>query len=140
MTTARDALRTTSIFRFRTLTNNLFIRNNLNQGCTHPYVTRYADYTVCTTWLRLFLHEPNKNWDQSLIIYAWCLLYHCWSFRVICLEYLGSSPFCGFRFSHLYGFLCCIMLWVLFVFVLCIVFPMLPVFLDCPLLIDFGFI
>jgi hypothetical protein len=24
------------------------------------------DYTVCTTWLRLFLHEPNKNCDQSL--------------------------------------------------------------------------
>ena len=27
--------------------------------------------------------------------------------RVICLEYLGSTPFCGFHFSHLYGFLCC---------------------------------
>jgi hypothetical protein len=23
-------------------------------------------YTVWTTWLRLFLHEPNKNCDQSL--------------------------------------------------------------------------
>ena len=24
---------------------------------------------MCTTWLRLFLHEPNKNCDQSLNIY-----------------------------------------------------------------------
>jgi hypothetical protein len=32
----------------------------------------YAGYTVCTsstTWLRLFLHEPNKNCDQSFNIY-----------------------------------------------------------------------
>ena len=42
-----------------------FIRNNLNQ-VVHPCVTRYAGYMVCTTWLRLFLHEPNKNCDQSL--------------------------------------------------------------------------
>ena len=26
---------------------------------------RNAGYTVCTTWLRLFLHEPNTNCDQS---------------------------------------------------------------------------
>ena len=32
-----------------------FIRNTLN-----------ASYTVCTTWLRLFLHEPNKYCDKSL--------------------------------------------------------------------------
>ena len=38
-----------------------FIRNNLNQ------VVHTAGYTVCTTWLRLFLHEPNKNCNQSLI-------------------------------------------------------------------------
>jgi hypothetical protein len=25
-----------------------------------------AGYTVCTTWLRLFLHEPNTNCDQFL--------------------------------------------------------------------------
>jgi hypothetical protein len=41
-----------------------FIRNNLNQ-----VIHSYAGYTVCTTWLRLFLHEPNKNCDQSLIIF-----------------------------------------------------------------------
>ena len=29
---------------------------------------RYASYMAWTTWLRLFLHEPNKNWDQSLNI------------------------------------------------------------------------
>ena len=33
---------------------------------THPCVTRFAGYTVCTTFLSLFLHEPKKNWDQSL--------------------------------------------------------------------------
>ena len=33
-------------------------------------------YTVCTTWLRLFLHEPNKNCDQSLKMF-------CWSFFVL---------------------------------------------------------
>jgi hypothetical protein len=27
---------------------------------------RYAGYMVCTTWLSLFLHEPNKNCDQSI--------------------------------------------------------------------------
>ena len=98
MTTARDALRTTSIFRFRSLTNNLnffkpiktrikwhvtlkliykdwsklfvrFIRNNLNQVVHNLCATRYADYTVCTTWFRLFLHEQNKNCDQSLSIF-----------------------------------------------------------------------
>ena len=36
-------------------------------GCIHPCVTCYAGYSVCTTWLRLFLHELNKNCDQSLI-------------------------------------------------------------------------
>ena len=33
-------------------------------------------YTVCTTWLRLFLHEPNKNCNQSLKTF-------CWSFFVL---------------------------------------------------------
>jgi hypothetical protein len=51
MTMTRDALKTTSIFR----------------GYTHPCLTCVAGYTLCTTWLRLFLHEPNKNSDQSLI-------------------------------------------------------------------------
>jgi hypothetical protein len=33
-----------------------FFRNNL------------ADYTVCIPWLMLFLHEPNNNCNQSLIV------------------------------------------------------------------------
>ena len=33
-----------------------------------PYFEK--GYTVCTTWLRLFLHEPNKNCDQSLIVFS----------------------------------------------------------------------
>jgi hypothetical protein len=51
MTTTCDALRTTFIFRFRTLTNNL---NFLNQ--------RRGVYNL----IELFLHEPNKNCGQSL--------------------------------------------------------------------------
>ena len=53
------------IFQCTTLENNLnflnqflfvrFIRNNPNQ-----------DYTVCTTWLRLFLREPKNKCGQSL--------------------------------------------------------------------------
>jgi len=30
-------------------------------------IDRNAGYTVCTIWLRIFLHEPNKNCDQPLI-------------------------------------------------------------------------
>jgi hypothetical protein len=37
-----------------------FLRNNPNQ-VVHCY-------TVCATWLRLFLHGQNKNCDQSLTI------------------------------------------------------------------------
>jgi hypothetical protein len=32
-----------------------------------------APLGLCTTWLRLFLHEPNKNCDRSLIM----TIYHC---------------------------------------------------------------
>jgi hypothetical protein len=47
---------------------------------THPWVTRFASYTVCTTFLSLFLHEPKQIWDQSLnesddCITSWRLLW-----------------------------------------------------------------
>ena len=35
-----------------------------------PCVTN-AGYMVYTTWLRLFLHEPNTNCDQSFIKERW---------------------------------------------------------------------
>ena len=35
------------------------------QVCLRSYIIA-ASYTVCTTWLRLFLHEPSKYCDQSL--------------------------------------------------------------------------
>jgi hypothetical protein len=38
--------------------------------------------------------------------------------------------------SHLFSFLCCVVLFAMFVFVLCLVCQMLPVSLDCP----FGFL
>jgi hypothetical protein len=44
----------------------------------------------------------------------------------------GFTPvFGGVHVAHLFNFLCC----VLFVFVLCLVYPLLPVSLDCPFLI-----
>jgi len=43
--------------------------------------------------------------------------------------------FGGVRVAHLFSFLCCVVLLCLFVFVLCLVYPMLPVFLDFPFLI-----
>ena len=47
---------------------------------------------------------------------------------------LGSrSVFGGFCVAHLFSFLCCV--FVLLVFVLCLVHPMLPVSLDCPFLV-----
>jgi len=46
-------------------------------------------------------------------------------------EHLDSPDFGGLCIAHLSSFLCC----VLFVFVLCLVYPMLIVSLDCPFLI-----
>ena len=38
-------------------------------------------YTVCTTWLRLFLHEPNKNYDQSLNVSTYSVDCNRWKNR-----------------------------------------------------------
>jgi hypothetical protein len=51
---------------------NLFIRIDRNYLFGSFEITSIRLYTplrnsVCTTWLRLFLHELNKNCDQSLI-------------------------------------------------------------------------
>jgi hypothetical protein len=44
-----------------------FIRIDRNYLFGSFEITSIRLYTpVCTTWLRLFLHEPNKNCDQSL--------------------------------------------------------------------------
>jgi len=52
--------------------------------------------------------------------------------QLILLNHLGWLPiFGGVHVAHLFSFLCC----VLFVFVLCLVCPMLPVSLDCQFLI-----
>jgi hypothetical protein len=49
-------------------------------------------------------------------------------------EHLGSSPsFGGSRVVHLFSFLCCVFL-VFFGSELCLVYPMLPVSVDCLLL------
>ena len=51
------------------------------------------------------------------------------------LNYLDSPPafWWGTCFAHRFSFLCCV--FVLPVLVLCLVYPMLPVSLDCPFLI-----
>ena len=52
-------------------------------------------------------------------------------------EHLGLSlVFGGTHVAHLISFLCCVICFVLFVVVLCLLYPMLPVSLDCP----FGFL
>ena len=49
-------------------------------------------------------------------------------------EHLRSPPvFCEFVLLIVFSFLCCV--FVLIVFVLCLVYQMLPVSLDCPFLI-----
>jgi hypothetical protein len=40
-----------------------------------------AGYTVCTTFLSLFLHEPKKNWDQSLNGFPRAISHWRWSLR-----------------------------------------------------------
>ena len=53
-------------------------------------------------------------------------------------EHLCSPPvFSGVRVAHRFSFLCCV--FVLFVFVLCLVYPLLPVFLDCPFRLSLWF-
>ena len=57
-------------------------------------------------------------------------------------EHLGSSPvFSGICVANLFSFLCCVVflfffLCDVFVFVLCLVCPMLPVSLDYPFLVS----
>jgi hypothetical protein len=51
-------------------------------------------------------------------------------------EHLCSPPrFFGVCVAHLFTFLCWVMFFVLFVFVLCLVYPILPVSLHCSFLI-----
>jgi hypothetical protein len=53
----------------------------------------------------------------------------------MCQSYIDKLEprfFCGIFVHHLFIFLC---VFLVFVFVLCIVYPMFPVSLDCPLLI-----
>jgi hypothetical protein len=53
-------------------------------------------YTVCTTWLRLFLHEPNKNCDQSLKMFCWSffVLLSFFDLRILIAPLVSSSFYC----------------------------------------------
>ena len=69
------------------------------------------------------------------------LSFLCCVFGGVCVDHLFSFLSCVFGrvcVDHLFSFLCCVVYFVivLFVSVLCLVYPMLPVYLDCPFLID----
>jgi hypothetical protein len=68
-------------------------------------------YTVCTTWLRLFLHEPNKNCDQSLKMFCWSffVLLSFFDLRILIAPLVSSNFYCrslfvvlsfSFSFGH----------------------------------------
>lgn len=67
---------------------------------------------------------------------------HIFSNLVMYCEHIGSDPtFDEARVAHLFSFLSCVVFFVMFVFVLCLMFPMLPVSLAHPFLIaPFGFL
>ena len=78
----------------------LFSTNNLQlskePSFTHSYVTRYTGYTVCTTWLRLFLHGLNKNCDQSLhvlLITKYLFLYFVIRLRETYCNFLSLTEY-----------------------------------------------
>jgi len=69
---------------------------------------------------------------KSHVIFILFVLVNVWWCPTPIREHLDSPPDVGgVRVAHLYSFLC----FVLFVFILCLVYPMLPVSLDCPFLI-----
>jgi hypothetical protein len=68
-------------------------------------------------------HGKNKlHFDEMMISVFWT-----------CLSFVGAwvhpPVLCGVHIAHLFSFLCCV--FVLFVFILCLVYPMLPVSRDC---------
>jgi hypothetical protein len=79
MTTARNTLRTTSVFRLRSLTNKNYLFGSFKITSIRLYTLlhnplRYTGYTVCTTWLRLFLQKiawwqrHTTPWERRLFL------------------------------------------------------------------------
>jgi hypothetical protein len=79
----------------------------------------YAGYTVCTTWLMLFLHESNKNCDQSLnISKAIChALLELIDMSRGCLFYCLMSRGCSFYCLICHVVVCFIVWYVTWLFV-----------------------
>jgi len=77
----------------------------------------------------------SSTTDPSILHnYSPIWLYHFTScFSTSYVPFGSTWVFGGVRVAHPFSFLCCV--FVLFVFVLCPVYPMLPVSLDCPFLI-----
>jgi hypothetical protein len=86
--------------------SKLFVRF-IQSGYTHSCVNKYAGYTVCATWLRLFLHELNKNYDQSLntifVSNAIYQFWHCIQCQIFSLSVLDSNVVDRGMFEHLSG-------------------------------------
>ena len=84
----------------------------------------------CVEWCLVFLEQPGG----CLIRCNNCLPYaSTW----ILPQFFGEV-----RVTNLFSLLCCVMFYVLsvlFIFILCVVYPMLTVSLDCPLLITLQF-
>ena len=119
-------------------------------------------YTTSSTYMIFFLKSsiwscecclmPSEQFFNYIMTRTSCFLMTWW-WCLFCtlrpkslVEFLTfrkhlSSPlvFGVVRVSHLFSFLCCH--FTLFVFVLCLVYPILPVTLHCPFLIcPFGFL
>ena len=81
------------IFQYHSkISLNKFIRINRNYLFGSFEITSIRLYTplrkplhpMCTTWLRLFLHEPNKNCDQSLNKFVVPMHMFCFIYREYC--------------------------------------------------------
>ena len=87
--------------------------------------------------LREHIHDHGFTTGFGGICVAHLFSFLCCVFGGIRVAHLFSFLCCvfvGVRVAHLFSFLCCVF-FVLFVFVLCLVNPMLPVSLDCPFVI-----
>ena len=81
------------------------------------YQVQFHVLTICATWW-----ESYKKQELPIL-----------------REHLWSPPiFARISVAHLFSFLCCAVLYALFVFILCLVCPMLPMSLDCPSLLLLG--
>ena len=88
---------------------------------------------ACVLFMLLFLFVAYRNVQYALTIWATCRVSYKGHELLTLREHLGWPPvFCGVCVSHLlFSFLCCVF-FSLFVFIVCLVHPMLSVSLIAP--------